>query len=69
MTHAQVTTSPQVAKIENQAWAVVWSDGSIAAGPFQTNAEAWRALDRFDGEPTNPAESRSEWIATNILKS
>jgi hypothetical protein len=29
-------------------WIVQAPDGSTVAGPFPTNGEAWRALDRLD---------------------
>jgi hypothetical protein len=36
----------------------VIGDGKILAGPFASNAAAWRAYDRLKGEPV----SRSEWM-------
>lgn len=43
-------------------WIVQASDGSIAAGPFPTNAEAWRALDRIERQPVSPQEKRTDWM-------
>ncbi|RWH32460.1 hypothetical protein [Mesorhizobium sp.] len=39
------------------------------AGPFPTHGEAWRALDRMEGEPISPAEKRADWISNKILSS
>jgi len=33
-------------------------------GPFDTNAEAWRWLDRKSGETISKAEDTAEWIAS-----
>lgn len=49
-------------------WIII-SREKILAGPFLTNAEAWRAADRLEGEPTSPAENRADWIANKILSS
>lgn len=32
------------------------------AGPFKTNAEAWRWMDRQEGEPVSRSEKTSEWV-------
>lgn len=45
----------------------VMNGASIVAGPFNTNSDAWRALDRLEGDPINPAEKKSEWIASKII--
>ncbi|TIP06638.1 MAG: hypothetical protein E5X72_00030 [Mesorhizobium sp.] len=47
-------------------WLVVDGDATLA-GPFSTNAEAWRAVDRLEGSPISPAEKRADWIASKIL--
>lgn len=39
----------------------------LVAGPFKTNCEAWRWIDRFTGQPISPAEKKSEWIAAKII--
>lgn len=31
------------------------------AGPFATNAEAWRWIERHEGEPVSPSEKRAEF--------
>ncbi|MCI0998941.1 hypothetical protein HWD97_02475 [Ochrobactrum sp. C6C9] len=36
--------------------------GGIMAGPFETNAQAWRAADRISGEPVSRSEKVSMWI-------
>jgi hypothetical protein len=35
--------------------------GKRIAGPFQTNAEAWRALDRHEGDPVSRSEQTGQW--------
>jgi hypothetical protein len=32
-------------------------------GPFNSNAAAWRALDRAANEPINRGEDVAEWVA------
>ena len=44
------------------AWFVVGADGRVLAGPFKTNAEAWRALDRINGQPVSRSEKTSEYL-------
>lgn len=53
--------------IEGGGGFVVVDGGETLAGPFPTNAEAWRALDRMEGEPISPAEKRADWISNKIL--
>ena len=43
-------------------------DGGIVHGVFTTQADAWRWIDRHEGEPINPAEKRSDWIVQHILR-
>jgi hypothetical protein len=45
-------------------WYIEYDDGITLAGPYDTNAEAWRALDRLNGEPINRREQVSDWIAS-----
>jgi hypothetical protein len=33
----------------------------VLAGPFETHAEAWRWIDRHDGQAISPHENRSQW--------
>ncbi|RWO68953.1 MAG: hypothetical protein EOS17_16795 [Mesorhizobium sp.] len=47
-------------------WLVI-SHGETLAGPFPTNAEAWRAADRIEGSPISPSEKRADWISNKIL--
>lgn len=42
--------------------------GAILAGPFETHAEAWRALDRLSGEPVSKAEDTSEWVWNKMAR-
>jgi hypothetical protein len=44
-------------------------DGHFMAGPYETNAEAWRAFDRIAGEPISPTEKKTDWIVGQILSS
>lgn len=39
----------------------VYNGNYFVAGPFKTNAEAWRALDRLEGQPINRSENTSDW--------
>jgi hypothetical protein len=41
-------------------WVVV-EDKHVLAGPFETHAEAWRWIDRHDGQSISPHENRSQW--------
>ncbi|WP_181176946.1 hypothetical protein [Mesorhizobium sp. B2-6-4] len=41
--------------------------GETLAGPFPTNAEAWRAADRLEGAPISPSEKRADRISNKIL--
>ncbi|WP_027036520.1 hypothetical protein [Mesorhizobium ciceri] len=53
--------------IETADGFVVVDGAATLAGPFPTNAEAWRAADRLEGSPISPAEKRADWISTKIL--
>lgn len=60
--------------IETEGGLVVVDDGSpndrrTLAGPFPTNAEAWRAADRLADSPVSTAENRADWISSKILSS
>lgn len=56
--------SATVAK-RDQGWVVIYGS-EIVAGPFETNGEAWRALDRLHGEPVSRGEKTSEWLWNNM---
>jgi len=43
-------------------------DSGILSGPYDTNAQAWRALDSLQNEPHNAKESRHQWAALEWLK-
>lgn len=45
---------------------LVVNGGNVLAGPFDTNAQAWRALDRISGEPISRSEKVSMWINEQI---
>lgn len=34
----------------------------VLAGPFETNAQAWRWIDRSEGVPISRSEAVSEWL-------
>ncbi|WP_434723063.1 hypothetical protein [Mesorhizobium sp. RIZ17] len=55
--------------IEGEGGFVVVADAQTVAGPYPTNADAWRALDRLEGDPISPAEKRADWISNKILSS
>lgn len=42
--------------------------GSILAGPFETSSEAWRWIDRQEGQPVSAAEKRAEWVFEQMAK-
>ena len=35
--------------------------GAKVAGPFESNAAAWRYIDRINNEPISIAEKKSDW--------
>lgn len=39
----------------------IFEDGVKIAGPFPSNAAAWRVIEKLEGEPVNAAESRKMW--------
>ncbi len=43
----------------------VLSGQEIMAGPFDTNSEAWRQLDRMTGAAVSKAEDTAEWVWNN----
>lgn len=53
--------------IETEDGFVVVDGSCVAAGPFETNAQAWRVVDRLEGSPVSAAEKRADWISTKIL--
>lgn len=55
--------------IETADGFVVTNGAATLAGPYPTNAEAWRAADRLEGSPISPAEKRADWISNKILSS
>jgi hypothetical protein len=38
------------------------TNGVDVLGQYETNAEAWRALDRMYGDPINKSEAKSEYL-------
>ena len=45
-------------------WFVFYThaDEDRRVGPFSTNAEAWRWIERCEGQPISKAEARGEWV-------
>ncbi len=41
-------------------------DGFVLAGPFKTNADAWRWIDRQESQPLSKAEDRADWVFSQI---
>ncbi|MFC5421047.1 hypothetical protein ACFPOB_15930 [Bosea eneae] len=54
-------TAPVVVQID-VGHVVRSPDGVVLAGPFATNAEAWRALDRIERQPVSPQEEKTDWL-------
>lgn len=53
--------------IETEDGFVVVDGSCVTAGPFETNAQAWRVVDRLEGEPVSSAEKRADWKSRKIL--
>jgi hypothetical protein len=53
-----------VRKLDDGKWGIFLGLKSkvMRAGPFDTNADAWRWLDRVNGEPISRAEKVAEFI-------
>lgn len=49
-----------IEKLETGAYAIMFGTEVIRAD-LLTNADAWRALDRLEGDSISPAEARSSW--------
>lgn len=49
---------------ENRTYNVVADDGTVLA-VVQTHSEAWRFIDRFEGEPISRAEKTSQFLYDN----
>lgn len=45
---------------KDDKWFIV-HHGSEIAGPFETNADAWRWIDVQEGQPLSKAEDLSAW--------
>lgn len=48
-------------KTADGKWAVM-NGSDLLAGPFETSAEAWRWIDRHEGEPISKGESTAQWL-------
>jgi hypothetical protein len=47
-------------------WAVIDDDGGIVQMGFETNAAAWRWLDRFNCEPISRSEVVADWVSRKM---
>ncbi|UUP19528.1 hypothetical protein [Nitratireductor thuwali] len=58
-----------VKQVDGGLWGVFATSESEqpAAGPFETNVEAWRAADRLDGEPVGSGGKRADFITGKAL--
>lgn len=50
-------------------WFVRSDEEGLVAGPFDTNAQAWRWIDKNTNEPHNRKEAAHDWSASEYLKS
>lgn len=41
---------------------VAAEDGTAIAGPFETHSEAYRWIDRHEGDPINPSEKAFDYF-------
>lgn len=56
-----------VLTLQNGGYAVAGADHLPLIYPFDTQADAWRWIDRHECEPISPAEKKSDWIVGKIL--
>lgn len=47
---------------EDNGWAVLNSQGQVIQAGFESNAAAWRWLDRQQGDPISRSEHVAMWI-------
>jgi hypothetical protein len=57
----KASTPSNVVQSPESQWYVRHGPDMIVAGPFTTQAEAFRWLDRDEGDPISPSERRSDW--------
>ncbi|MGA2636612.1 hypothetical protein [Methylocella sp.] len=57
----------KITKSPDGKWQVLGADEEVLE-TCETNAQAWRALDRLANEPTNRAENTVDWLFSNSLK-
>jgi hypothetical protein len=58
---------PASTVVERDGVHFVVAAGEIIAGPFVSNAAAWRWLDRRTGEPISRAEHVAEWLWRKMI--
>lgn len=51
----------RVANLDGAHAVVCSATGRVLAGPFTTNAQAWRACDSIALEPINKHEATAQW--------
>ncbi len=56
-------------QIGSEWFVATTANKSILAGPFSTNAEAWRWIDRQTGQPVSRAEDKAEWVWNRMAES
>jgi hypothetical protein len=49
-----------VTRNDNGQYEITDQRGKLVNGPFETNAAAWKALDRLDNEASRPAKPKSK---------
>lgn len=47
-------------------WSVTDEKGVVVETGFASQAEAYRWIDRREGDPTSPAEKRSDFSSSNV---
>jgi hypothetical protein len=48
-------------ELRNGFW-LVMERGRVVAGPFISNCEAWRWVDRYEGEPISRSEKTAQFL-------
>ena len=49
-------------------YVVLGDDGATIAGPFDTNSEAWRWIDRQEDEPVSKSEAKTDAFLERMFK-
>jgi len=51
----------KIIQTKDGRWGVA-SGEELVAGPFDSNSQAWRALDRLAGDPVSRGEKTADWL-------